>query len=116
MDLLDQYNPTAALFLVRVFLGLLFLFQGYDAVFRVKIRNIVATYQGPFASHGVPGLLSVIAIWFTSLTELVFGALLVLGLFHSIALYFLGLNLLVYSYVLFRRDRHSIGWRRQRNH
>lgn len=97
MEILDQYHQTAAIFLVRVFLGLLFFFQGYDAVFKVKIRNIIGAYREPFANRGIPGFLSVAGIWFTSLSELVFGALLILGLFNSLSFFALGITLLVAS-------------------
>lgn len=97
MEALEQYHREAATFLVRVFLGLLFFFQGYDAVFRIKIRNVISAYKQPFASRGIPGFISVPAIWFTSLSELIFGFLLVAGFFTSISLFILGINLLVAS-------------------
>lgn len=97
MEAITQYHEVAAVFIARVFLGLLFFFQGYDAVFNIKIRNIIDTYQNSFANKGIPKFLTVCGSWFTSYVELIFGFLLVVGLFEYYALYLLGLNLIIAS-------------------
>lgn len=97
METIFQYHEVFGVFVARVFLGLLFLFQGYDAVFNIKIRNIIANYENSFQSKGIPRILTVIGSWFTSLTELIGGLLLVVGLFKYYALYLLGLDLIVAS-------------------
>lgn len=97
MDLITPYHEIAAAFVARVFLGLLFFFQGYDAVFNVKIRNVIETYESSFANKGIPRFLTVCGSWFTSYVELVCGALLIFGLFEYPSLFLLGINLIVAS-------------------
>ena len=95
METLYEYHATAAATIARIFLGLLFFFQGYDAVFRVGIGKAIATYDEGFKPKGVPHLLTIAAAWFTAYTELICGALLVLGFMQYAALYLLGINLLI---------------------
>lgn len=93
MEIINQYH--AAVFITRTFLGFLFFFQGYDAVFRVKIKNIIATYQNSFADRGVPYFFTLSAAWFNSCTELIGGFLLIVGLFEYAVLLLLGANLII---------------------
>lgn len=95
METINHYHEAAAVLTARVFLGVLFFFQGYDAVFNVKVKNVIGTYRETFTAKGVPLFILVSASWFTSLSELVCGLLLVLGLFKYVALYLLGLNLVI---------------------
>jgi putative oxidoreductase len=95
MGLLSEYNGLAAATLARVFLGLLFFFQGYDAAFRIGLGKVIQTYEDGFKSAGIPRFLVVAAAWFTISTELFGGVLLVLGVLEFPVLYLLGLNLLV---------------------
>lgn len=97
MELIIQYHETAAVFIARVFLGSLFFFQGYDAVFKVKVTTIISTYERIFYNKGIPVFLIKAGTWFTSYTELIAGFLLILGLFEYCALYLLGMNLIVAS-------------------
>jgi putative oxidoreductase len=92
---LDQYHEIAAVLIARVFLGCLFFFQGYDAVFNIKVKNVIATFETNFANKGIPKFLTAAASWFTSYTELLCGFLLIIGLFESISLYLLGINLII---------------------
>ncbi len=95
MEIIYQYHEGVAVFIARIFLGLLFFFQGYDAVFNVKIKNVIETYRETFSNKGIPQFLIVLAAWFTSCTELVCGVLLVVGLFKYAALYLLGANMII---------------------
>lgn len=85
----------AAVFIARVFLGCLFLFQGYDAVFNIKLKNVIASFQVTFENKGIPKFLIASTSWFTSYTELVCGLFLIFGLFEYCALYLLGINLII---------------------
>ena len=76
MEIINQYHYIIAAFIARLFLGCLFFFQGYDAVFNVRIKNVITTFESDFASKGIPRFLTVTASWFTTLTELIGGALL----------------------------------------
>lgn len=95
METINGYHEIAAVFIARIFLGCLFFFQGYDAVFRIRIRNVISTFEANFSGRGIPKYLTVAASWFTSCTELICGLLLIAGLFEYMALYLLGLNLIV---------------------
>jgi uncharacterized membrane protein YphA (DoxX/SURF4 family) len=95
MEIINQYHYIIAAFIARVFLGCLFFFQGYDAVFKVKIQNVIGVFEYDFAEKGIPKFLTVCASWFTTYSELVCGALLILGLFEYVSLYLLGANLII---------------------
>lgn len=97
MESINHLHEAIGILIARVFLGLLFLFQGYDAVFNVKIKNIINNYENSFQSKGIPKFLTFIGVWFTSLTELFGGLFLILGLFKYYTLYLLGLDLLIAS-------------------
>jgi len=95
LETLSQYHHEGAALIARLFLGCLFFFQGYDAVFRVKIRNVIGTFEPGFSRRGIPRILTVSAVWYTSCSALAGGALLIAGLFKYAALYVLGANLIV---------------------
>jgi putative oxidoreductase len=95
MEIFNQYSNIAAVVIARLFLGILFFMQGYDAVFKVGIGNVIRVYRDDFSEKGVPGILVSVATTFACLTELICGALLVLGLFEYAALYLLGLNIII---------------------
>jgi putative oxidoreductase len=95
MESIANYHEAGALLIARIFLGLLFLFQGYDAIFGVKLKNVVRVAEGAFRSKGVPQFMVVGAAWFTSLSQFIGGLLLISGLFKYGVLYVLGLDLIV---------------------
>ena len=91
----ETYHYALAITIARVFLGFLFLFQGYDAIVKIGMKNVIAIYHERFAKKGIPRSLTSMAALFTSYTELICGALLILGLFEISVLYLLGLNLII---------------------
>lgn len=95
MEIINQYHEVAAIFIARVFLGVLFFFQGYDAVFNIKVSVVIDTYQNMFEGKRMPRFLIVLASWFTTYTALFCGLLLIFGLFEYTALILLGINLIV---------------------
>jgi uncharacterized membrane protein YphA (DoxX/SURF4 family) len=97
MNIITSNHELAAAFIARVFLGLLFFFQGYDAVFRVKVESIIKAYENSFQNKGIPRFLTICGSWFTSYAELIGGALLIFGLFQYPALLLLGVDLIVAS-------------------
>lgn len=88
-------SEVIAVFVARVFLGLLFLFQGFDAVFGIGMKNVIETAAQPLTNKGVPRLLVVAGSYYTSYVQLIAGAFLVVGLFRYYALYLLGIDLLL---------------------
>lgn len=95
MDTLVQYHEIAAVTIARLFLGFLFFFQGYDAVFKIGLSNVQNTFRDGFASKPIPLFLIDFASWYTCLSALIGGMLLVLGLFETPALFILGVNLII---------------------
>jgi len=87
-------HEVSVALLARVFLGMLFLFQGYDKIFRMGIKQVVETIHTPLEEKGVPLLVSTIGAYFTSYTEFIFGGLLIVGFVKYYCLYFLGIDLL----------------------
>lgn len=94
MDTIVQHHEIAAALFARLFLGMLFFFQGYDAIFKVKIKNVVMAYKQAFSTKGIPAWVTVSGSYFNSYTAFIGGILLIIGLFEYLALYILGLNLL----------------------
>lgn len=95
MEVINQYHQIAVALIARLFLGVLFFFQGYDAVVKVKIKNVIETYQNTFYNNGIPKWITVFAAWFTSLSALMGGLFLLIGFCEYITLYVLGLNLII---------------------
>ena len=90
-----EYAEIIAVFTARVFLGLLFFFQGYDKVFKVKIPGVVRTFEQPYRQTRFPMFLLYAGAAVTSFIELIAGLLLILGLFKYVALYLLAFDLLI---------------------
>ena len=95
MEIINQVHQEVAILIARLFLGFLFFFQGYDAVFKIKIKNVIITYQNTFQRNGITTILTICGAWFTSCSALIGGLLLIVGLFEYIALYLLGINLII---------------------
>ncbi len=95
MEYIGQYHEAAAVLIARVLLGVLFFFQGYDAVFNIGMPRVIEAYKNSFSNKHIPAGLIALASWFTSLTELICGFMLILGFFQYTALFLLGLNLII---------------------
>jgi putative oxidoreductase len=92
-----HHHETFAVLIARVFLGFLFFFQGYDAVFKVKLNGVIAAIERPLYSTGIPRVLIVLGAYFTSYVELIGGLFLIIGFIKYYTLYLLGFNLIVAS-------------------
>ena len=90
-------KETMAVFIARVFLGMLFFFQGVDAVFNIKPSGVLNTIMEPLLQKGVPKFMIVLGAYFTSYVELIAGLCLIVGFVKYYALYLLGLDLLIAS-------------------
>lgn len=93
--MIEHCHYFVAVAIARVFLGFLFLFQGYDAAVRIGLQKVTDTYQERFAGIGIPRPLTFLAAMYTSYTEFILGILLIFGWFQFPALYLLGLNLVI---------------------
>lgn len=90
-----DYKLQIAELLIRVFTGILFLFQGYDKLFVVKMRGVVNAFMADAGRQNIPGALVKFTAYYTSIVEFFGGILLILGLFTDYTLYFLGSDLLL---------------------
>ncbi len=92
-------NRIAAVLILRLVLGFIFLMQGYGKVFTMGVENVynssffLETYQDL-----LPNFITYATAYFTSYVELVGGLLLVLGFKRDYALYGLGLVLVVVTF------------------
>lgn len=93
-----EFNYNIAELFVRCFLGILFIFQGYDKLFVVKIKNVVNAFHNETDRKHIPQFLLVLTSYFTSISEFFGGILLVFGLFHQIVPIILAINLLVVTF------------------
>jgi len=89
------YNLYIAEMLVRVFAGILFLYQGYDKLFRIKMPGVINVFTADADRYHIPRPILNLVVYYTSTVEFVGGILLVAGLFTNYALYALGLDLLL---------------------
>lgn len=95
MEYIALTPPEMAALLLRAATGILFLFQGYDKVFKIGVKGVVDTVGPAYRSKGFPAGLVWLISFLTSWIEFLGGALLLLGLFALPAAAALGLNLLV---------------------
>lgn len=93
LELIDK--EVLAMFIARMFLGLLFFFQGLDAVFNIKLKGVIQAIEQPLAEKGVPRFMIMLGAYYTSYVELIAGFCLIIGFAKYYALYLLGLDLLI---------------------
>ena len=72
MSQIDLNFSIAEVF-VRCFLGILFLFQGYDKLFVVKIKNVINAFHHETDRKHIPSFLLYFTSYFTSITEFIGG-------------------------------------------
>lgn len=82
-------------FVLRVILGVLFFFQGYDKIFNVKMSGVISFFKEEARNKPFPGFLMTPSAYLTSYVEFIAGGLLILGLFKTWSLYLLGLDLIL---------------------
>ena len=95
--IIDQNKYEIFSLIVRVFTGLLFLFRGYDKVFKVGIKGCVEAFKVDTYKLKIPDSLLTMVVVFTSFTEFLGGAFLILGFLYKYTLIFLGLDLIIVS-------------------
>jgi uncharacterized membrane protein YphA (DoxX/SURF4 family) len=90
----DLISTSVAILMLRTITGILFLFQGYDKLFKVRISNVVRTFNDPLKKIYLNSSFLKPAIALSSMIEFICGLFLFLGLFKSIVLYLLAGNLI----------------------
>lgn len=84
--------------LVRIFLGILFFFQGFDKLFVIKMKEVVESFMQDAQRRHIPQSLVATISYFTSLIELIGGTLLILGFYSNYAVIFLSIDLLIIAF------------------
>jgi putative oxidoreductase len=92
---MENYQLHVFEFLIRVFTGVVFLFQGYDKLFNVKLKQVVDTFDDEAEKKHIPKVLVVISSFYSSLAESIGGLFLILGVLKPIALTLLGIDLIM---------------------
>lgn len=90
-----QYKVEIAETILRIFTGVIFLFQGYDKLFKVKISGVVDTFLSEAEHHHIHRPWVTIVVGFTSFVEFFGGITLMLGFFTDYTLYLLGIDLIL---------------------
>jgi uncharacterized membrane protein YphA (DoxX/SURF4 family) len=86
-----------ALLSIRLIVGAMFFFQGYDKIFKLGLRNLIQALKTTIGLGNMSNQLVAPVAVVSSYVELIAGALLIIGLYSSYALAALCLNLVVVS-------------------
>lgn len=81
--------------IIRLFCGIIFMFQGYDKLFVVKVKGVVDLFQNNARKKNVPVFLQYGMAYYTSSIEFFGGILLILGLFKNWVLVLLGFDVIM---------------------
>lgn len=94
---MSDYKLEIAELLVRTFAGILFLFQGYDKLFRIKMPGVIDAFAADANRYHIPRPILSIVAYYTSIVELLGGFFLIAGFLTSYTLYALGIDLVLVS-------------------
>lgn len=92
---MGEYNFQIAEMFVRILAGILFVFQGYDKLFRIKMPGVIDAFAADADRFHIPRPMLNMIAYYTSIVEFFAGLFLLAGFFTSYALYALGLDLLL---------------------
>jgi putative oxidoreductase len=81
--------------IIRIVLGILFFFQAYDKIFRIKLQNVFLAMQVDSREKGLPDWFTKISIFISSYFELFGGLFIVIGLFTIPVLYVFGTHFIM---------------------
>ena len=95
--MISDTNYAIATATVRIFAGVLFLFQGYDKVVNVGMKEVKSTMKTGLGNKKVPDWFLGLITVFSSYVELICGFLLLAGFFRYFAAYLLCADLLLVS-------------------
>lgn len=91
----DEIIKMVATMTARVILGLLFLFQGYDKIFRVGIGQVSNAVNTGIGNGFLSPKLVNTTVFLSSWIELIAGVMMLIGILKTIASVALCLNLIV---------------------
>jgi uncharacterized membrane protein YphA (DoxX/SURF4 family) len=93
----DYLHYTFELF-IRLFCGIIFIFQGYDKLFKVKLNQVIDTFDVEAEKKHIPKPFVVFSAFYSSIVEFFGGILLIVGLFKPIVLILLGFDLIMVAF------------------
>lgn len=95
---MTDYKLQIAETMLRIFAGIIFFFQGYDKLFKIKIPGVIDAFmKDAYRRHISRSVVAMLA-YYTSIVEFVGGALLVVGLFTGYSLIALGTDLILVGF------------------
>jgi len=94
---MDNYKLEIAQLLIRLFAGTLFIFQGYDKLFKIKIAGVTEAFNDDAAQFHIPHSLITLLAYYTSIVEFVDGIFLIFGFLTTYTLFAIGLDLVMVS-------------------
>lgn len=86
-----------AIMTIRLIVGFMFFFQGYDKVFKLGLHNLIQALETSIGATSIPKKIIAPIAAVSSYLELLSGGLLIAGIFTSFALTALCINLVVVS-------------------
>ncbi len=95
---MNEYKFQVAELLIRVFAGILFFFQGYDKLFRIKMPGVIDVFSADAKHYHIPRPLTTLVAYYTSLAEFAGGFFLLVGFFTTYTLYALGFDLVLVGF------------------
>ena len=101
---MEIYHYQLAATVARVTLGMLLLMQGYDKVFKIKIKGVADVYREDTPSNHLSRFFIYLAAFYTSFAELLGGFLLIFGLFTYPVLYIISVDLLIACFGMSYRE------------
>lgn len=104
MEVFNEYKAEFAVFIVRLIAGILFFGQGYDKVFRLKLRQTEDAAIYALRDLRIPVSMIKFVTAATSVFELIGGFLLVFGLFIVPSCYILALCILPITVAMTLRE------------
>ncbi len=95
MDFFYLHKQEAGFLFLRVLTGILFLWQGYDKLFRLGIPRVKETFKQELRKTGLPDWVYQSTATYSSVVEFAGGLCLILGLFTYPMLMLLAVNMLL---------------------
>lgn len=97
MENIINNHHIIAVFIARIFLGILFFFQGYDTIVRMGIKNYIENLALPNTEKAISKSLIVAGVWIIAIIQLIGGIFLIIGFVKYYFLYLLGIDLIIAS-------------------
>lgn len=93
---MNETNQIIAVLVVRIFFGILMFMQGYDKLFRIKIKNVLKTLEYPYQGlRNLPKFFLIAGVYYTTYVEFIGGLFLIFGFLKHYCLYLMAIDLLI---------------------